>query len=78
LQHRTGCIVACLRKVQRWSLPVVIEEYRQFSWPKSRDNDEKIIAIWDESQLGATALSFGGWIDSGNTEAMQSQDKLVA
>ena len=29
--HRTGTVVACLRKVQRWSLCAIFEEYRRYT-----------------------------------------------
>ena len=30
-KHRTGCLVGCLRKVQRWSLVAIFGEYRRFA-----------------------------------------------
>ncbi|KAI4325074.1 hypothetical protein MLD38_030502 [Melastoma candidum] len=29
-KHRTGCLVGCLRKLQRWCLPSVFDEYQRF------------------------------------------------
>ena len=30
-RYRTGVVAGCLRKVQRWSLVIVLEEYRRFA-----------------------------------------------
>lgn len=35
-KHRTGCLVACLRKVQGRSLTSILEEYRRFTGKKHR------------------------------------------
>ncbi|EWC45853.1 hypothetical protein DRE_04860 [Drechslerella stenobrocha 248] len=50
-KHRTGCIVGCLRKIQKWTLSNVFDEYRRFSHPKERVLDEQVIELWEESQL---------------------------
>ncbi|CEO97843.1 hypothetical protein PBRA_005957 [Plasmodiophora brassicae] len=34
-KHRTGCLVGCYRKVQKWSMTAVFDEYRRFAHPKS-------------------------------------------
>jgi len=39
MQHRTGCVVGCLRKLQSWCLSSVFEEYKQFAGAKSRTTD---------------------------------------
>jgi hypothetical protein len=33
-KHRTGCLVGCYRKVQKWSMTAIFEEYRRFAHPK--------------------------------------------
>ncbi|CAN0557221.1 unnamed protein product, partial [Ectocarpus sp. 8 AP-2014] len=35
-KHRTGTVVACLRKLQRWNLTSIFEEYRRFTKHKVR------------------------------------------
>lgn len=50
-QHRTGCIIACLRKFQGWSLESVIHEYVRYSHPKTRELDKKFIEEFDVSSL---------------------------
>ena len=42
-KHRTGCLVGCLRKVQRWSLVSIFEEYRRFAGSKARVVDQQFI-----------------------------------
>jgi tyrosine-protein phosphatase SIW14 len=46
-KHRTGCVVGCLRKIQRWSLASVFEEYRKFADPKPRFSDIQFIELYD-------------------------------
>lgn len=47
-KHRTGCLIGCLRKLQQWSLTTIFDEYRRFSWPKSRSMDQEFIELYDE------------------------------
>ncbi|CDW98629.1 hypothetical protein [Sporisorium scitamineum] len=44
-KHRTGCLIGCLRKLQQWSLTTIFDEYRRFSWPKSRSMDQEFIEL---------------------------------
>ncbi|KAA8495034.1 putative tyrosine-protein phosphatase [Porphyridium purpureum] len=46
-RHRTGTIVGCLRKLQRWNLTAVFEEYRRFAGPKVRLLNEQFIELFD-------------------------------
>lgn len=43
MQHRTGCVVGCFRKLQSWCLSSVFEEYKQFAGAKSRTTDLSFI-----------------------------------
>ncbi|KAE8353924.1 tyrosine phosphatase family-domain-containing protein [Aspergillus coremiiformis] len=67
-KHRTGCVVACFRKVQGWNLRDVLDEYFRYSWPKSRALDEKFIEAFDASKLHNTANDSGAdlWKPTGN------------
>ncbi|CAG8814278.1 18832_t:CDS:1, partial [Racocetra fulgida] len=49
--HRTGCLVGCLRKLQRWTHTSIFDEYRRFSCPKSRSMDQQFIELFDASQV---------------------------
>jgi protein tyrosine/serine phosphatase len=42
-KHRTGCLVGCLRRAQRWSLVAIFEEYRRFAGSKARVVDQQFI-----------------------------------
>jgi hypothetical protein len=46
-RHRTGTVLGCLRKVQRWNLASIFEEYRRFAGAKVRQNNEEFIGIFD-------------------------------
>jgi len=35
-KHRTGCLVGCLRRMQRWSMIAIFDEYRRFAADKAR------------------------------------------
>ena len=48
-KHRTGCLVGCLRKVQRWSLVAIFEEYRRFAGSKARVVDQHFIERFQPS-----------------------------
>ena len=45
-KHRTGCLVGCLRKLQRWSLTFVFEEYTRFAGAKARVLDQQFIELF--------------------------------
>ena len=46
-QHRTGCLIGCIRRLQGWSLTSTFDEYRRFSDPKSRAVDQQFIDLFD-------------------------------
>lgn len=50
-KHRTGCLIGCLRKLQSWSLTTIFDEYRRFSFPKSRSMDQEFIELFDETEV---------------------------
>ncbi|KAF2480180.1 protein-tyrosine phosphatase, partial [Neohortaea acidophila] len=50
-KHRTGCLVACLRKIQGVPLPDILAEYHAYAWPKSRDGDVKLITAFDPASV---------------------------
>ncbi|PGH16463.1 hypothetical protein AJ79_01794 [Helicocarpus griseus UAMH5409] len=50
-KHRTGCIVACFRIIQGWSLMAALQEYQKYSTPKSRVLDRIFIEGFDGSAL---------------------------
>ncbi|CAH1444768.1 unnamed protein product [Lactuca virosa] len=50
-KHRTGCLVGCLRKMQKWSLLSIFDEYRRFAAAKARVSDQKFMELFDASSL---------------------------
>jgi tyrosine-protein phosphatase SIW14 len=50
-QHRTGCLVGCLRKLQRWRLSSVFDEYLHFAAAKARKTDQRFMELFDTSSL---------------------------
>jgi tyrosine-protein phosphatase SIW14 len=42
-RHRTGCVIACLRKVQGWPMEAIIAEYEAYANPKTREGDVEFI-----------------------------------
>ncbi|KAI8643454.1 tyrosine phosphatase family-domain-containing protein [Parasitella parasitica] len=41
-KHRIGCLVGCLRKIQRWSMTSIFDEYRKFAGTKVLPDQEFI------------------------------------
>jgi len=52
-QHRTGCLVGSLRKVQKWAFSSIFDEYIRFSAPKPRMMDQQV-------RLAARCFRLGG------------------
>ena len=50
-QHRTGCLVACLRKWQGMLVDDALIEYHSFAYPKARLFDELFIKVFDKDYL---------------------------
>lgn len=50
-KHRTGCLVGVIRKLQRWSLTLIFDEYRKFAAPKERPMDQQFIELYDDKEI---------------------------
>jgi tyrosine-protein phosphatase SIW14 len=50
-KHRTGCVVGCLRKLQKWCLSSVFDEYHRFAAAKARISDQRFMELFDVSSL---------------------------
>lgn len=50
-KHRTGCVIACLRKCQGVPLNDVLEEYKTYAYPKERPGDVAFITAFDPQCL---------------------------
>ncbi|GLT50501.1 hypothetical protein SLA2020_239840 [Shorea laevis] len=57
-KHRTGCLVGCIRKLQRWCLSSIFDEYQRFAAAKARVSDQRFIELFDVSGLKHMPLTF--------------------
>ncbi|URD89418.1 Tyrosine phosphatase family [Musa troglodytarum] len=57
-KHRTGCVVGCLRKLQRWCLASIFDEYRCFAAAKARVSDQMFMEQFDISSFKLCQASF--------------------
>ncbi|XP_065004079.1 tyrosine-protein phosphatase DSP1-like [Musa acuminata AAA Group] len=57
-KHRTGCIVGCLRKLQRWCLTSIFDEYHRFAAAKARVSDQRFIERFDVTCMKISSAPF--------------------
>ncbi|KAF3451786.1 hypothetical protein FNV43_RR07882 [Rhamnella rubrinervis] len=57
-KHRTGCLVGCLRRLQRWCLSSIFDEYQRFAGSKARVSDQRFIEMFDISSLMYSPMPF--------------------
>ena len=62
-KHRTGCVVGCLRRLQRWSLAVIFNEYSRFADTKGRFLDLQFIELFDLSHVTVHLASLPSWLE---------------
>ncbi|EIW71565.1 hypothetical protein TREMEDRAFT_26965 [Tremella mesenterica DSM 1558] len=62
-KHRTGCLIGCIRRIQSWSLTSIFDEYRRFSFPKSRAVDQQFIDLFDVDQVWEEVVISGGGLE---------------
>lgn len=58
-RHRTGCVVACLRKIQGMPIKEAIREYVAYASPKERPRDIAFIQSFEPSAVFDYALKNG-------------------
>eukprot|EP00659_Diplonema_papillatum_P016555 gene16555-25392_t len=46
-RHRTGTVIGCLRKIQRWNLASILTEYRRYAGNRGRLDNEQFIELFD-------------------------------
>lgn len=56
-KHRTGCVVALVRKIQNWDSERVLDEYRAYASPKIRDCDVDYISKFQTTDIQHLALA---------------------
>nr|AAB91974.1 unknown protein [Arabidopsis thaliana] len=57
-KHRTGCLVGCMRKLQKWCITSILDEYKRFAAAKARVSDQRFLESFDVSGLKHTPMSF--------------------
>ncbi|XP_024455636.1 probable tyrosine-protein phosphatase DSP4 isoform X1 [Populus trichocarpa] len=65
-KHRTGCLVGCLRKLQRWCLSSIFDEYQRYAAAKARVSDQRFMELFDISSFKNLPLSFSSTRSSAN------------
>lgn len=50
-RHRTGCVVACLRKIQQKPMDEILDEYDTYAHPKPRKGDLELIRKFDPATV---------------------------
>ncbi|KAI3394559.1 hypothetical protein diail_2550 [Diaporthe ilicicola] len=56
-RHRTGCVVALVRKIQNWEPERVLDEYRAYASPKVRDCDVEYISKFQANEIQHLSLA---------------------
>lgn len=56
-KHRTGCVVAVVRKLSGWELDTVLDEYKAYATPKIRECDVYYITSFQSQPVIATAVT---------------------
>ncbi|KAI9308631.1 tyrosine phosphatase family-domain-containing protein [Cunninghamella echinulata] len=60
-KHRIGCLVGCLRKIQKWSMTCIFDEYRKFAGTKVLA-DQEFIEIFDHESVPYDLLYQPEWL----------------
>ncbi|OWT43233.1 tyrosine phosphatase [Pochonia chlamydosporia 170] len=58
-KHRTGCVVAAIRKLSGWQLNAVIDEYKAYAEPKVRECDVEYISTFQCAPLQSLYNLYG-------------------
>ncbi|KAL1960250.1 hypothetical protein VTO42DRAFT_8793 [Malbranchea cinnamomea] len=54
-KHRTGCVIACFRRLQGWAADMAVAEYLRYAHPKARPLDQDYIKKYDDTVLAGMA-----------------------
>lgn len=60
-RHHTGTVVGCMRKLQRWNLTSILEEYRRYAGTKARLLNEQFIEFFD-TELVSLPVGKPSWL----------------
>ncbi|KAJ3146611.1 tyrosine-protein phosphatase required for protection against superoxide stress (By similarity) [Geranomyces variabilis] len=61
-RHRTGTVIGCLRKLQRWNLTSIFEEYRRYAGPKVKVLNEQFIELFDTDLVSSVPGKPPSWL----------------
>ncbi|PYH45168.1 tyrosine phosphatase family protein [Aspergillus saccharolyticus JOP 1030-1] len=77
-KHRTGCVIACFRKLQGWRIEDTLAEYQTHSFPKSRPLDQRFIIAFDASPLSSLAQvsEVKMWQSSNHAKALSEENAM--
>lgn len=74
--HRTGTVVGCLRKLQRWNLTSIFEEYRRYAGAKVRLLNEQFIELFDTDLVQKQFSTALPWLQHHGHGASSNQRKV--
>lgn len=61
-RHRTGTVIGCLRKLQRWSLTSIFDEYKRYADGRGRLSNEQFIELFDTDLINVPAYDTPSWL----------------
>lgn len=61
-RHRTGTVIGCLRKLQRWSLSSIFEEYHRYADGRGRLANEQFIELFDTDLISLPSQNRPRWL----------------
>jgi tyrosine-protein phosphatase OCA1 len=61
-RNRVGIVVGCLRKLQRWNLTSIFEEYRRYAGSKVRVLSEQFIELFDTDLVTFSNARVPAWL----------------
>lgn len=61
-RHRTGTVIGCLRKLQRWSLSAIFEEYDRHADGRGRLANEQFIELFDTDLINVPTEHQPPWL----------------
>mmetsp|Transcript_5281 Transcript_5281/g.12692 ORF Transcript_5281/g.12692 Transcript_5281/m.12692 type:complete len:171 (+) Transcript_5281:247-759(+) len=61
-RNRVGIVVGCLRKLQRWNLTSIFEEYRRYAGSKVRILNEQFIELFDTDLVTVNPAKKPKWL----------------
>lgn len=63
-RHRTGTVIGCLRKLQRWILSSIFEEYHRYADGRGRLANEQFIELFDTDLVNLPTTNRPRWLRS--------------